>query len=85
MNNLEKEITLAIIDEYEGSDHPGNVYYDKLGQLAASVCMKWIEKALREASAETFSNSTGVMTKIQDVYVKAWLKENGLTPTETRY
>lgn len=38
---------------------------------------EYIDKALRDASRETFTNSQGkIMSKVQDIFVEAWKNEN---------
>jgi hypothetical protein len=50
---------------------------EKASIAAAEVAKRWIEKALRDGSDPTFTDSKGnLMKKVQDVYVNAWFEEN---------
>jgi len=42
------------------------------------AALPWIEKALRDGSEMTFTNKNGLMSKVQDIYVEEWMKENGI-------
>lgn len=48
MTKLEEEIARHIEDEYEGETNHLKPYYDKLGQLASEIAVKYIENAYRE-------------------------------------
>lgn len=70
---LEKELLKAIDPYFEDGDG------DEMVKATAKVCLRWIEKALRDSTNETFKRSNGsIMERVQDLYVKEWLKKNGL-------
>lgn len=73
MTRLESEMKSAIINSRinlgNTTDH---------AKACAEVARKYIEKALRDSTLETFTGSAGLMTKVQDLFVSEWLKENGV-------
>lgn len=51
-----------------------------IAKVAAEVSKGYIEKALRDASSETFKNIQGeVMDKVQTLFISKWMEENGVT------
>ncbi len=75
MTKLEFDLQDAIYRIIAGQ--PGSTSAD-YAKAAAEVAKRYIEKALRDSTQETFMGSAGLMTKVQDLFVSTWLKENGV-------
>lgn len=73
MTKLEEEIGEAI-------ENAGYLEHDikTTSKLVAEVTKKYIEKALRDSTNDIFTGPDGIMTKVQNLYVETWLKENGI-------
>lgn len=69
LTKLEEDIERAILESGESA-------YPPAIKAAAEVAKKYIEKALEDASAETF----GSWKKVQALYIEKWLIENGISP-----
>lgn len=76
MNNLEKEI-LDSIPDYDTAEFTfADQYNELIAKAAASVAMKWIEKAFND-SVKKEPNGVVKYREFTD-----WQRENVLTPTE---
>lgn len=77
MTKLEEEIVKAM----ESADRESSKRFssEDYAKAASEVAKRYIEKALRDGTKETFSDNSGkLMTTVQNVYVKQWMFENGI-------